>query len=133
MTTQFQTGKTYASRSIVNSDTWNTITVARRTAKTIWTTCGKQLRVFIYEGVEQVKPNGSYSMCAVIGADDLKKDFDFAKPKADTVDSLMKEGKALFTEEQFADIVDTLRQAHVYAPVITKPSAKVYNFADYRK
>ena len=67
--TAFEPGKTYFTRSVCDHDTIFSITVTRRTAKTIWTECGKTLRVKPYNGVEQVKPHGSYSMCAVIGAD----------------------------------------------------------------
>lgn len=68
--TQFQAGKSYATRSIVNADSWVRITIAKRTAKTITTSEGKTLRVSLYNGVEQVKPWGSYSMCPIVGADD---------------------------------------------------------------
>ncbi len=67
---QFEIGKTYATRSIVDADTWVRITVAKRTAKTITTTEGKTLRPHVYEDTEQVRPWGSYSMCPIIGADD---------------------------------------------------------------
>lgn len=69
MTIAFETGKTYFTRSVCDHDTIFEITVKRRTAKTIWTECGKTLRVNVYNGVEQVKPIGSYSMCPIIGAD----------------------------------------------------------------
>jgi hypothetical protein len=67
---QFEVGKSYATRSIVNSDHWVRITVAKRTAKFLTTTEGKRLGISIYNGVEQVKPWGSYSMCPIVGADD---------------------------------------------------------------
>jgi len=35
----------------------------------VTTTEGKRLGVAIWNGVEQVKPHGNYSMCAIIGAD----------------------------------------------------------------
>lgn len=69
MTKQFEAGKSYATRSIVDSDTWMRISVFSRTAKTIKTNRGTH-RVSIYQGVEQVKPWGNYSMCPIIGADD---------------------------------------------------------------
>ncbi|MCA0944516.1 hypothetical protein LCM08_06305 [Salipiger pacificus] len=69
MTTAFEAGKTYWTRSICDHDTIHRITVAKRTAKTIVTTEGKRLRIAVWNDVEQVKPFGSYSMCAVIGAD----------------------------------------------------------------
>lgn len=66
----FVTGRTYSTRSICDHNCIFSITVAKRTAKTITTTEGKTLRIAIYNGNEQVKPHGSYSMCAIIGADD---------------------------------------------------------------
>jgi hypothetical protein len=73
--TKFETGKTYATRSICNHDCIIEIRVIKRTAKTIIADCGsfrgeKRLRISEYEGVEQVKPWGSYSMAPIIGADD---------------------------------------------------------------
>ena len=69
MTTQFEPGKTYWTRSICDSDCIVRVTVVSRTAKTIKTNKGKVLRVYTYEGVERVKPWGSYSMCPIVGAD----------------------------------------------------------------
>ena len=67
----FQPNKTYATRSICDHEMWFRVTVLRRTAKTITTDRGVH-RISLYNGVEQVKPWGSYSMCPVIGADDLE-------------------------------------------------------------
>lgn len=65
----FEVGRTYWTRSICDWECIHRITITRRTAKTIRTACGKTLRISSWQGVEQVKPFGSYSMCAVIGAD----------------------------------------------------------------
>ncbi len=74
MTQQFQVGKTYATRSICDSDTWFKFTILARTAKTVTVPVhnGKTAKrgIYIYEGVEQFKPYGSYSMCPIVGADD---------------------------------------------------------------
>jgi hypothetical protein len=74
MTTQFQVGKTYATRSICDSDTWFSFKILARTAKTVTIPVhnGKTARrgIYIYEGVEQFRPYGSYSMCPIVGADD---------------------------------------------------------------
>lgn len=67
-TTQFQAGKTYKTRCIVNADSIIEVAVASRTAKTIKTAEGKTLRVAIHEGVEFVKPWGSYSMAPIVRA-----------------------------------------------------------------
>ena len=67
--TTFTPGLTYWTRSICDSDCIFQITIAKRTAKFVTTTEGKRLGVAIWDGVEQVKPHGNYSMCAIIGAD----------------------------------------------------------------
>ena len=68
----FETGKTYTTRSIVNSDTTISVTVLRRTAKTIYVKgdalTNGTLRVWEYNGIEQVAPWGKYSMSPVISA-----------------------------------------------------------------
>jgi len=69
----FQAGKTYATRSACDHDCVISITVASRTAKTIKTAAGKVLRISEYQGVEQVKPWGTYSMAPIIGADDAAR------------------------------------------------------------
>lgn len=68
----FEPGATYWTRSIGDSDCIHRITVAKRTAKFLTTTDGKRLGVSVYDGVERVKPFGTYSMCAVIGADKVE-------------------------------------------------------------
>jgi len=66
----FEVGKTYSTRSICDHNCIISVTVAKRTAKTITTPEGKTFRISTYEGNEQVKPWGSYSMCPIVGADD---------------------------------------------------------------
>jgi len=73
MIKQFEVGKTYATRSICDSDTWFAFRVLGRTAKQVTIMVrGKTVRrgISVYQGVEQFKPFGNYSMCAIIGADD---------------------------------------------------------------
>ena len=67
--TAFETGKTYATRSACDYNCIIRVTVASRTPKTIKTAEGKTLRVSVFDGVEQVKPWGSYSMAPIVGAD----------------------------------------------------------------
>lgn len=62
----FEPGKTYSTRSLCDHDCIFSITVARRTAKTITTSAGKTLRVSQYDGDETVMPLGRYSMAPVI-------------------------------------------------------------------
>lgn len=73
MSKTFEAGKTYATRSIVDSDYMVTIEVLARTAKTLRVrTSGKEKTLRIapdYSGNESVKPWGSYSMCPVISAE----------------------------------------------------------------
>lgn len=71
---KFETGKTYSTRSICDHNCIFTVQVLGRTAKTIKALVDgrniKTLRVSEYNGNEQVKPHGSYSMAAIVGADD---------------------------------------------------------------
>lgn len=72
MTAQFQVGKTYATRSICDYDTVHSFSILNRTAKSVTVNVhGKIVRrgLSIWNGIEQFKPFGSYSMCAVISAD----------------------------------------------------------------
>lgn len=123
--TTFQVGQTYGVRSIVSHDSWTIIVVKSRTAKTLKTECGKTLRISIYDGFEQVKPNGSYSMCAIISAADIRT---VRKPAAevqprDEFRALVEEGRKLFSSEEFAEIGNLLanvgmaQAAKQFAPI----------------
>jgi len=68
----FQVGKTYYTRSICDHECIFTETITARTAKTITTAKGKSFRVSVWNDVEQFKPHGSYSMCAIISADKVQ-------------------------------------------------------------
>lgn len=73
MTTQFKVGQTYSTRSICDHDCIHSFTILARTAKQVTASIhGKTVRrgLSIWNGVEQFKPFGSYSMCAIVGADD---------------------------------------------------------------
>jgi hypothetical protein len=72
MATQFQVGNTYQTRSICDHDCIFSFTILSRTAKSVRVTVhGKVVRrgLSIWNGVEQFKPFGTYSMCAIISAD----------------------------------------------------------------
>jgi hypothetical protein len=74
MKKQFVVGQTYATRSICDYDTVYRFKIVARTAKQLtFEQHGAQKRrgIYVYEGVEQFKPYGTYSMCAIVGADDL--------------------------------------------------------------
>lgn len=71
----FQVGKTYTTRSICDHDCIISVPVVSRTAKTIVTNVrgeSKTLRIAVRDGVEFVKPWGSYSMAPIVDATDLQ-------------------------------------------------------------
>lgn len=73
MTTQFQIGRTYKTRSICDHECIYSFTIISRTAKTITTKVNgkivkRGLSVCKYDDAESLKPFGNYSMCAVIRA-----------------------------------------------------------------
>ena len=72
---QFEIGATYYCRSICDYNCIFTITVAKRTAKTITTTEGKRLGIVkdlsAHNNAETVRPHGNYAMCATINAGSL--------------------------------------------------------------
>lgn len=76
--TKFEVGKSYATRSMTDYDSWFRVKVIGRTEKTVHLaresysekrTC----RVRLNGGVETIKPWGDYSMCPVIWATDQGK------------------------------------------------------------
>lgn len=70
--TTFQEGVTYATRSICDSDCIHSFTILARSAKSVRVKVQGSIvtrRVSEWQGVEQFKPFGSYSMTAIIGAD----------------------------------------------------------------
>jgi hypothetical protein len=72
MTQQFEIGKTYATRSLGDHDMIFAFEILGRTAKTVTIKVhGKPVRrgIFVYDGREQFKPLGTYSMCPIISAD----------------------------------------------------------------
>lgn len=69
---QFQVGKTYFDRSICDYNCIFSFTILARTAKSVTINVhGNTVRrgLTIGNGIEQFKPFGSYSMCAIISAD----------------------------------------------------------------
>lgn len=68
----FQVGETYWTRSIGDYECIHSFVILGRTAKTVTVkVSGKTVRrgLTVYDGCEQFKPFGSYSMCAIISAD----------------------------------------------------------------
>jgi len=73
MAKQFEVGATYATRSICDYDTIFSFKIWSRSARTVIVDVrGNQVRrgIFVWDGVEQFKPFGTYSMCPIVGADD---------------------------------------------------------------
>jgi hypothetical protein len=71
---KFELGKTYATNSICDSECIFSFKILARTAKQVTVEVHDKIvkrGLSVYEGVEQFKPFGTYSMCAIIGADDL--------------------------------------------------------------
>ena len=68
----FQIGRTYTTRSVCDHDCVISVPVVARTAKTITTTMRgetKTLRIAVRDGIEFVKPWGTYSMAPIVSAD----------------------------------------------------------------
>jgi hypothetical protein len=73
MVTQFKVGQTYSTRSICDHECIHSVTIVARTAKTVtFRQHGdtKRRGLSIWQGIEQFKPFGNYSMCAIIDASD---------------------------------------------------------------
>ena len=72
----FEVGKTYATNSICDHNCWFIYTVLKRTEKTVWIRdkFGNEKRCKIHSGGyyknETIYPQGHYSMCPVLGAED---------------------------------------------------------------
>lgn len=74
MTIQFAAGKTYSTRSIGDHDCVIAVTIAGRTAKTVSAMVRGEMKTFRIadrDGIESIKPWGSYSMAPTIAASDL--------------------------------------------------------------
>jgi hypothetical protein len=68
---KFEAGQTYTTRSICDSECVISVTVIKRTAKTITTKIMgnvKTLRIFDRDGAEAVRPWGRYSMAPTVTA-----------------------------------------------------------------
>lgn len=77
MTKQLQVGKTYMGRFMSDYDSCAYFTILSRTAKTVTFKYHNEIKtrgIRVYGDREQFKPFGTYSMCMVIGADDLVED-----------------------------------------------------------
>jgi hypothetical protein len=73
---KFEAGKTYSTRSVCDHDCIISVTIEKRTAKTVTATVRgeqKTFRVAEYDGAEFIKPWGSYSMAPIVRATDGSK------------------------------------------------------------
>ena len=73
---QFQVGKEYSTNSICDSNCWFTFEITKRTEKSVWIKDGKEIirrLIYIWDGVESIKPHGTYSMAPILRATDFKK------------------------------------------------------------
>lgn len=118
---KFEEGKTYSTPSICDSECIFSVTVARRTDKSIFTAEGQRLKIHFYEGREQVKPYGNYSMAPVIDATDCEKPQTPAQAQTEA-----------YTVKQANDIGEALAELMMAEAFIPQRTAKIYNLADYR-
>jgi len=69
---KFETGKTYGTPSICNSDCIFSFTVMERTAKMLTIVDSiygeKRVRITLRDGVETCRPHGNYSMAPTVAA-----------------------------------------------------------------
>ena len=75
----FQTGKKYYTRSVGDYNCIYEYTVVSRTEKTITLSNPsfekpQRKKVYLYEGVEHCRPEGSYSMAPILGADKIQEE-----------------------------------------------------------
>jgi hypothetical protein len=64
----FQVGNTYTTRSICDHNCIISVTIAKRTEKTVTDSNGKNFRIKMFNGVETIAPWGRYSMAPTIRA-----------------------------------------------------------------
>lgn len=67
----FEAGKTYTTRSVCDHNCVISVTIQKRTAKTVTAEVRgeiKSFRVAVYDGAEFIKPWGSYSMAPIVRA-----------------------------------------------------------------
>lgn len=69
---QFQVGKTYWCRSICDHECIFRYEITGRTEKTVTFKLGtktKRCKINVWDGVETIKPQGTYSMCQILTAE----------------------------------------------------------------
>lgn len=143
---KFEEGKTYATPSICDSAMMVTVTILKRTPKRVTFLKNgkpKTVGINIYKGVEQISPWGKYSFSPTIGADDLvEQEVSKSEPieskvlfeNGETLADLFEAGKEIFSQEQI-DGIKTALAGLLFGEACTpeRPTAKIYNLADYRR
>ena len=145
---KFEAGKTYATPSICDSAMMVTATIVKRTAKRVTFSMKGETKtqtkgITIYEGKEVFYPWGQYSMCPSLHADDVVEPVVAAPApiedkvlfsNGETLADLLEEGKELFSQEQIDGIKSALAGL-LFGEACTpeRPTAKIYNMADYRR
>jgi hypothetical protein len=145
---KLEAGKTYATPSIGDSSYMVTATITKRTAKRVTFLMKGETKpvtkgIFIYDGKECFYPRGVYSMCPTLRADDVVEPVVAAPApiedkvlfgNGETLADLLEEGKELFSQEQIDGIKSALAGL-LFGEACTpeRPTAKIYNMADYRR
>lgn len=145
---KLEAGKTYDTPSIGDSSYMVTATITKRTAKRVTFLMKGETKpttkgIFIYDGKECFYPRGEYSMCPTLRADDVVEPV-VAAPvpiedkvlfgNGETLADLLEEGKELFSQEQIDGIKSALAGL-LFGEACTpeRPTAKIYNMADYHR
>lgn len=118
----FEPGRTYSTRSICDYNCIISVTVTKRTAKTITTPEGKTFRISTYDGNEQIKPWGRYSMAPTIGADD--------RDLSAVIHPAYQEAAQ---RDARADNAGFDALCELIGSAMVEPAANVVNLSDYRK
>jgi len=145
---KLEAGKTYATPSIGDSSYMVTATITKRTPKRVTFLMKGETKpttkgIFIYDGKECFYPRGEYSMCPTLRADDVVEPVVAAPApiedkvlfeNGETLADLFEEGKELFSQEQIDGIKSALAGL-LFGEACTpeRPTAKIYNMADYRR
>lgn len=73
--TKFEAGRTYYTRSVCDHECIFRFEVVRRTARSVWivepgsSKPPARKAISVWQGVETIKPHGSYSMAPILSAD----------------------------------------------------------------
>lgn len=137
MTQTFVVGKTYATRSIGDHDCIYSFEILARTTKTVTIKVhGDTVRrgVYVYNGVEQFKPHGTHSMCAIVSATDKAEALGAAqsprKPQTMTKNELMAALAAIPGNPQVTLSVVDSNNPDEYLSDLRIPAIAVHHYDD---